>query len=659
LAPDRSISRVALLAGVLSGVSLTGCSATRATTSDAHAAQGTSADPRLLKTLAILATGDTPSAERLAAYHAKPGSPQQKLERYVDTLLADARFAGEVAPRLLLGDTLVHRSWLIRHAYVLQRKEQSGTAIYYLREPCTVEAAERVKPWWDLDSEVLVCADSHRPTQFVLAGERRCGIAVPGDPPLCGCGPNLARCFKDAAQRSAFHDSLVNEIKRSVAHVVGKDLPLKTLFTMNESVRDANIEYLYQRARLETGELPAVVDYRRFASQGAPLPRFESAPGQHAGILTMPHLTYLQADRRQRQRIFYEILWCKEATSTGASTAAMLSLGTSNFQVKGEAWRELAARPICTTCHARLDHGVLFFAGYVDGRIGVHFDNSALIKERGQLYGDSIRDPRGEGELTPRAFAELAVQQKEFGQCMVRDVKQHVFGHRGGADTDRALGAVFARSGDLRPLMRAALLQYAEKWPFEQAAATPVSSASAAAAANAEAIAISPRLRALLDQHCVRCHDEAERDFRTATLPRPLAHKMLEQVSFGSMPKGSSGLSRPLRSELQQELIDQLWSDRADRDQAAAYYTTWQRALPVHPLEAAVNVVRSIAGPAKARTAMRFSESFVHPDLLQYTPGYSALTAIEALRACKANGQESEALDRCLDVATAPDNFIH
>ena len=55
-----------------------------------------------------------------------------------------------------------------------------------------------------------------------------------------------------------------------------------------------------------------------------------------------------------------DVLWCVEADSVGATPETLLSIVGTDFQVRSEGWKDLAARPICTNCHARLDYGFQF-----------------------------------------------------------------------------------------------------------------------------------------------------------------------------------------------------------------------------------------------------------------------------------------------------------
>jgi hypothetical protein len=608
-----------------------------------------------------------------AAFDAAHSDPLGPLPGYVKKLLSEPRFSGTVVPQILFKGTLRRRPWLIGSAYILQRTKEADGAVYYLRKPCGVQEAVRVNPWWDLQSEVLVCPDSYRPTQFEMTSKRRCDTSHEADPPTCGCGPNLMRCLQNRSQQNAFELSTRREVEGTISYVVDHELPIETVFTTRESFRDRNVEFLYQRWRVEAGELKSIGDYRDWPTDGKWAPRYESAAGEHAGLLTTPQVLYEETDIRQRQKVIYDLLWCKDPISGGASAQAMLSLGSSNFQVRSELWRILAARPLCTNCHARLDYGMQFFSGFPDARVASHFDTAAQLTGKGPLYGDNIQDARGEAELSPHGFATLAVKQKEFGQCMVRDVEEYVFGHRSSPETRQALLAAFARSGNFRELMITALLRYAATWQQEASSVVlepQVATAVATPAALAEAgvptptdpgvlIPVSPQLRSLLDRYCVTCHDEGERDLRISQIPRSLMEKMLNQVAWGSMPKNASGMPLSRRHALVRELTARLYSDPVVHAQADSYFLTWGRAPPVYPVSTVMNVIHSQAGATPDHGGWNLAETMARPNVMQYSPGFAAIVAIEALRACKAAGKSGDELDRCLAQASAPANFSH
>src|SRR5207244_27581 len=129
---------------------------------------------------------------------------------------------------------------------------------------------------------------------------------------------------------------------------------------------------------------------------------------------------------RAMVRIFYEVLWCAGPASANVNTQAMLALRAVDLR-QGDGWKQLAAMPVCTSCHARLDYGMQFFAGFETPFHSVDFKPDSHRSGSGPLFGQSIDDGLGQAELTPHGFAELAVKHDRFARCMVHDVSEHVF----------------------------------------------------------------------------------------------------------------------------------------------------------------------------------------------------------------------------------------
>jgi len=89
--------------------------------------------------------------------------------------------------------------------------------------------------------------------------------------------------------------------------------------------------------------------------------RPELDSGQHAGILTTAQMLYMFTGPRERVQAYQEIMWCVEARSVRVTADEIFALGTANFREEHQDAFKLAARPVCDTCHARLDHAVPFF----------------------------------------------------------------------------------------------------------------------------------------------------------------------------------------------------------------------------------------------------------------------------------------------------------
>src|SRR6185436_15755909 len=105
----------------------------------------------------------------------------------------------------------------------------------------------------------------------------------------------------------------------------------------------------------------------------------------------------------------------------------------------------------------------------------------------GPLYGQDIRDHRGDAPLTPLSFAKLATAQPDFKSCMTGHFVSYVLGDRATADDLRAIEAAVAQRGTFKASMKVALERYAARWQEARAAR------AAPAAAEAPAGGAGPR----------------------------------------------------------------------------------------------------------------------------------------------------------------------
>ena len=624
---------IALLAGMLATA---GCGDRGEPATTTQPAPSSAPSHDLLVHLSILATGRPPPDKLLDIAH------QRSLDAYIDALLATRGFA-ELAPQILFGDLFATNNTALSGMGRLRTVESDGDPIYTLRDPCPRGSTVAVRPWWQPDAEVSICPDSYRPDRLAdeATGWRCGGIAatnrmLEGNRGSCGCGPHLAFCFRDELHRSQVRDELEREVNDTIAYIVGNDLPLERIAAGNETLRSGTPDFFYQRDRLLRGEL------REPPSASTPRAwrRRELPPGDQAGILTTYGVLYNTDGPRDRIRDITSGLWCVEPSSTNVRTESVLSLGEKNLR-EGAGWKELAARPFCTDCHARLDYGMQFFLDYpsaVAGAYRIPVDKPAT----GKLYANDISDERGEGALTPRGFGELAVAQPEFARCVVRNLADHVFGPEVSPETQLALTAAFEETHRLKPMMKLALLRYAEHWSTQSSRPRVTSAVAAAPASTADGLLpVDGRLRALLDQHCVECHDERDvepvTDFQPGALPTELIQEMLHQVAWGTMPKRATGLAPTDRSELIDVLVRRLWG-REPEQVAAAWYFRDHAALPVH---------RSVGKP---------SIGSPRANLLQLTPDFVLTIAHNALRVCR-RGDELDA--KCVAGLTEPTGYVN
>lgn len=638
----------------------------------------------LLGTLARL-TGGATDAASLDSWVGRIDRDPAQLGNYIDEILANDRLAQEIIPSMIFGSFASVRSYYaVPSAFIL--KQRGPDKPLFLRAPCEGSQAVAVSPWWDLQREIQVCPDAYQPTKWTLAaGEHdfpteavlTCDSQV-GSPevethPVCGCGPNLIRCLPDEAHYNELNRSLMDEVKATVQYVVEQDLPIATLFTSNSTFRDRNAEGYYRRQRIGSLQLADVKaelsGLDSWPTSGAWAPRPEVSPGQHAGLLTAPQVLHSLPDRRQRQRAYYEIMWCNLKNTFGATTEKVLEINASgkNF-FSHDSWKQLAHTELCTNCHARLDYGFQFFLGYPDSRASTHYIPALHPTGSGPLYGANIDDLRGSAPLTPINFAQLATTQPEFASCMTQQVVSYVIGDRATDADVKAVSATLASNGTFRSAMKVALTRYAEAWRPKASAASPVVPAPALSHVwKRDGKGMPAPLRAALDRLCTDCHDaDRERgviDLTVETLPRSALVRMADVVAFGTMPKDQV-LDPATRDELVTLLIDTLWSDVVGRAEARRYYLGKSRGLSAQQIDTALSMIQKTAG-APSGLEWGVLERGIWSEQSTFTPGFVAVTALEALRSCATasaagtSGTLDDCLNRTLSVRDLSRQLIH
>jgi hypothetical protein len=613
------------------------------------------ADPELLRTLAILATRKLPAANELADVRARLDAGQLGMPAYIDSLVASPEFSRDVAPIIVFRGLLSAMGGQVA-IESLQHTEDSP-AVYYLHEPCKPGQAVAVHPWWSLDEDVKICPDSYKPDKWMADPK-------PGATPVacrsllgadrgCGCGPNLIRCLPSKDRFQQLMQSMRNELWQTAAYLAGHHAPIDALFLSNETWRDRDLE-LFRRGqvieerRIRNSE-PLIRDAASWPAEGKWAAREDLAPGQNAGLLTSLQVLSYLPDRRQRMTTIYDVLYCDEADSAGATPELVTKIarGSASFQILQEHWKELAARPICTNCHARLDYGMQFFYGFDNAHVHGYFSPALQFKTRGPIYVRDIDDPRGEGPLTPQGFAHLAIAQPEHARCIARDFAEYVLAGRATADRVDSLAAQFKPNATTaQELMRAALLQLVEQWPKLDDTAPPPSPATETPSAGD--VAVSPAVRKQLDDRCADCHDGRDPDvpnFSKPMIPREQALRMLDAVAFGTMPKNRA-LASTDRATLIEPLVGSMWSG-PDATAARGYYVGRMLALPAYRPEVISSLVHQRAG-ATGPNPWRTMEESTRPSAAQGSPGLLTKTALDAIEACREHNTTRGDIDACI-----------
>jgi hypothetical protein len=586
------------------------------------------------------------------------------VEAYVDGLLKRPIDGGFAKDLLLGGSQGIKDLHPIPRSMVLKSASIGGDTVFFLRKACDAKEVVAVDAWWG--GKAKVCPDAYRPDVKGDDVGRTCGASFlnPSLSEVCGCGPALMWCTKDAAHWEKVKSDVQREVTDTVSWVVNNDQPIEKIFTMNETVRGENAEAVYRRSRALAGEpVEKVFDRSDFPKEGTktPVPRHNQVPGQHAGILTAPSMIYGSDALRGVMRNYFDYLWCATNSASRVTTEAVLGLDVVDLRV-GDGWKQLASMNICTDCHARLDYGMQFFHGWPSSTMGVDFRPKDALNGAGRFYAANIKDLRGEAELNAEGFAKLATSQPEFGDCISRRVTDHVFNGSARPDDVAAVIKTYASDHTLKAMLRTAMIRYAESVlhgrPAEPAVAPSVAEV-VAASTDPTKVTLSSSLRRRIDNNCMECHDKGDDfDFNGAALPRELVEHMLEQVAFGVMPKTAEGLSGPEREALINDLAGVLFVDEAERKTALAWFTSAFRPHPVHRFRSFLDTVAQRAGASRSSLALRGVETAVDQANMVFSPTMAVAAGVAALKECRARHKDPRDVEVCVNAASAPEAVV-
>lgn len=181
---------------------------------------------------------------------------------------------------------------------------------------CRREGFVWVHPYWDLDSEIKVCAYDAQTLELGSNGLSCDDYGVNDE--RCGCGPNLRRCGRQFGDRD-IRGSLTEEPLRIFEWVAMQDLPYLDAFRTSTTVLDGKGAHFYQWLTgiqdEERGGFGIVTFDAAFGDgperayddeQWMPVER----DGVHAGVLTtFAFLMRFNSDRGRANR-FYTAFYC-------------------------------------------------------------------------------------------------------------------------------------------------------------------------------------------------------------------------------------------------------------------------------------------------------------------------------------------------------------
>ncbi len=611
--------------------------------------------PEALTEMSLLATGKPLPQADVADWTQKIAKDPRAVDAFIDKLLASDGFANEVGPDLMAGQLatqvghhVIMRSWLLRGG-------DKGAPLY-LREACKPTEAVTVTPWWDPSKEVKVCPEAYRPERFRSPQGGFCDgnqnapdPARPKETSWCGCGPAMMRCYPDETTFMSVRDSLANEVRATLREIIKGDRAPRDAYLSQATYRDRNAEFVLRRWEAEVREDASglLEGLKAWPATGKWAERNERITGQHAGILTTPISVYKHTGLRGNMADMTEGLWCTGVESQSVKTETVLSLRGANIRA-GEGWEQLVSAPGCTDCHARLDHAAQFFRGFGDIRTDAHFVDGLHKKGRGTVYIRNFKDKRTDGDLSPRAFAEIAVVQPEFHECIARRTVKHVLGDEQ-PDVVGSL-AKLSSAKPFREVMRSALRMHADARLYADTPKKPSLKAPPTPPSTGPEIVLADAAASTVENVCSNCHDDWGSNKRK--FDRNVVEHMLSRVAYGSMPPRGTAMASETREAFANALIDSLWTGEARESARLTFIRNGSR---IHAPKYVLPIVRAGAGVSKGVEWPRFP--FVEGAVpgARLTPSFATAVAAEAVVSCRTKGGTPSEIASC--VAKAGDVF--
>ena len=552
--------------------------------------------------------------------------------------------------------------------FELSTFEQDGQTVYFhpggnvvgselvggsTKPPCSLREAERVRPWWDREHDILVCPSSHRPDRIrAINGKHKLCSPVNAafERQGCGCGPSLMYCIT-SERLDDIGVNMRKEFTDTVAWSVGQDRPLQDLFRGRDTVRDRWIDWLYRRQLVENGAPAEVLSGPGWAR--GPSPRPELRPGAHAGLLSSAQVATLGCEPRERLMAISDLIWCVAPRSVSVSADTVFRLPT-NFRAPMQGWQLLASMPVCDGCHARLDYGAQFFEGIT---AGFHYDSRFLPRAGStmSMYIHDQFDLRGRGEQTPAGFAELAVSQPEFGACMSKRVAAHVFGRQATEADIASLLEVFKTRPTYRALLTSALVSYTERrlWSVHERGES----------GPADPAASQLGLGALVEQYCADCHDTggvAEKPWSSsgALADHGAMLHALDSIGGRRMPPAPNPLDPTVRQRFVALLAERIWPDADARNAALDNYGGRLDNVEVHRRASTMKIIGGLAGVNVDDAITKIAPLYAGSgrDAQEYTPDFALNTVIDGIAACKLAGAKD--LAGCVERTTRLDAIL-
>jgi hypothetical protein len=335
---------------------------------------------------------------------------------------------------------------------LLEGQSKTKGAFYYRRETCADDALRRVRPWWNASTEVWICGDDYRPDLLEDKGVS-CDVMWPlPDGSRCGCGPNLVFCGTKELQ-SALKKATREEQRLTLEHLVESERPFGEIVTMNGTVRSGLGDLFVARTEL-------FVSGRFTPPDIASPPTLRPRPYPFQGGLLSTPLFLFGDSQRSMIASIWETFFCLRVVSREVATQTILEALHSETAFRERDVLGLARTEGCQNCHARLEHGQAFMAGWQSWLKGMHYvPEVAAATPVAQFYLRDHHDMRGERPATLGALGALIASQPEFGRCMVSKATSFVYeGTAVPYEVERRLLQGFANGQNMRALIEDAVV---------------------------------------------------------------------------------------------------------------------------------------------------------------------------------------------------------
>ncbi len=181
---------------------------------------------------------------------------------------------------------------------------------------CRREGFVKVRPYWDLDSEIKVCAYDAQSLEFGSNGLSCDEYGVNDE--RCGCGPNLRRCGRQFGDGD-IRDALTEEPLRIFEWVAMQDRPYLDAFRTPMTLLDGKSTHFYNWLTGVQDEERGGFGIVAFDAAYGDLPARDydddawvpvERDGVHAGVLTtFAFLMRFNSDRGRANR-FYSAFYC-------------------------------------------------------------------------------------------------------------------------------------------------------------------------------------------------------------------------------------------------------------------------------------------------------------------------------------------------------------